>query len=76
MNFIQRHFKNIDLNEIDKFDKVLGNNISVILGEPASGKTEQLKQFEKENSDAHFVELVNIESENNLESIQNKKYIL
>lgn len=78
--FIKRKFKAIEeKNHIDDipFDSLLNNNISVILGEPASGKTHQLKQFEKENSDdAHFVELVNIESENNLESIQNKKYIL
>jgi hypothetical protein len=78
-DFIKRKFEteNIEKKQTVEFENLLKNNISVILGEPASGKTEQLKQFEKENSDdAHFVELVNIESENNLESIQNKKYIL
>ena len=76
-DFINRKFKDIKDNKIIEFKDLLSNNISVILGEPASGKTEQLKQFEKESSnDAHFVELVNIESENNLESILNKKYIL
>lgn len=62
-------------NKIIAFKDLLSNNISVILGEPASGKTEQLKQFERNSDDVHFVEL-NIESENNLELIQNKKYIL
>ncbi len=76
-DFIQRRFLDTKENKIIAFKDLLSNNISVILGEPASGKTKQLKQFEKENSDdAYFVELVNIESENNLESIQNKKYIL
>ncbi|WP_164469574.1 NACHT domain-containing protein [Aliarcobacter cryaerophilus] len=78
-DFIKRKFEteNIEKKQTVEFENLLKNNISVILGEPASGKTEQLKQFEKENSDdAHFVELVNIELENKLESIQNKKYIL
>lgn len=78
-DFIKRKFEtqNIQEKQTVEFENLLKNNISVILGEPASGKTKQLKQFEKENSDdAHFVELVNIESENKLESIQNKKYIL
>ncbi|MCT7596614.1 NACHT domain-containing protein [Aliarcobacter butzleri] len=76
-DFIQRRFSDTKENKISTFKDLLSNNISVILGEPASGKTEQLKQFEKENSDdAHFVELVNIESENNFELVQNKKYIL
>lgn len=76
-DFIQRRFSDTKENKISTFKDLLSNNISVILGEPASGKTEQLKQFEKENSDdAHFVELVNIESENNFELILNKKYIL
>lgn len=76
-DFIQRRFSDTKENKIITFKDLLKNNISVILGEPASGKTEQLKQFEKENSDdAHFVELVNIESENNFELILNKKYIL
>ncbi len=75
--FIKRKFLNTKENKIIVFTDLLKNNISVILGEPASGKTKQLKQFEKENSDdVHFVELVNIETENNLELIQNKKYIL
>ncbi|MFW2600101.1 NACHT domain-containing protein [Aliarcobacter butzleri] len=76
-DFIQRRFLDTKENKIIAFKDLLSNNISVILGEPASGKTEQLKQFEKENSDdAHFVELVNIETQNNLELIRNKKYIL
>lgn len=78
-DFIKRKFEteNVEKKQIVEFENLLKNNISVILGEPASGKTEQLKQFEKENGDdVHFVELVNIETENNLELIQNKKYIL
>lgn len=77
--FIKRKFEtqNIQEKQTVEFENILVNNISVILGEPASGKTKQLKQFEKENSDdVHFVELVNIETESNLELVQNKKYIL
>jgi len=76
-DFIQRRFLDTKENKTIAFKDLLSNNISVILGEPASGKTEQLKQFEIENSeDVHFVELVNIDTKNNLELIQNKKYIL
>ncbi|MEZ4694149.1 MAG: hypothetical protein R2837_09215 [Aliarcobacter sp.] len=78
-DFIKRKFEtqNIQEKQTVEFENLLKNNISVILGEPASGKTKQLKQFEKENSDdVHFVELVNIETESNLEFVQNKKYIL
>ncbi|MDX4026740.1 hypothetical protein Q6A73_09000, partial [Aliarcobacter skirrowii] len=75
--FIKRKFLNTKENKIIVFTDLLKNNISVILGEPASGKTEQLKQFKEEHGEeVHFVELVNIETENNLELIQNKKYIL
>ena len=78
-DFIKRKFEtqNIQEKQTVEFENLLKNNISVILGEPASGKTKQLKQFEKENSeDTHFVELVNIETESNLAFVQNKKYIL
>lgn len=75
--FISRKFKDIKTGENKLFEDLLSNNISVILGEPASGKTYQLRHFKKENSeDAHFVALVNIESEKNLEQIKSKKYIL
>jgi hypothetical protein len=78
-NFIKRRFEteNIQEKQTVEFENLLKNNISVILGEPASGKTKQLKQFEEENrKDVHFVELVNIETESNLELVQNKKYVL
>ena len=45
-NFIPRKFKNIESNDIVDFDTLVQNNsISVILGEPASGKTYQLKEY-------------------------------
>ena len=76
-DFIQRRFLDAKENKIIEFKDLLSNNISVILGEPASGKTKQLKQYEKDNiKNTHFVELVNIESEKDLEIIKNKKYIL
>ena len=76
-NFIGRNFLDLKTNVIVPFNALLNHNISVILGEPASGKTYQLRQFKKENNeDVHFVNLINIESEQNLELIQNKKYIL
>ncbi|RYA22353.1 hypothetical protein CRU96_13500 [Malaciobacter halophilus] len=76
-DFINRSFKDLKTNKIVYFSELLTQNISVILGEPASGKTYQLRQFKKENNEVvHFVNLINIESEKNLELIQNKKYIL
>lgn len=76
-NFINRNFRDLKTDKIVPFKVLFNNNISVMLGEPASGKTYQLKQFKKRNSeDVHFVELINIESEKNLKQIQTKKYIL
>lgn len=76
-DFINRSFKDLKTNKIVYFSELLTQNISVILGEPASGKTYQLRQFKKENNeDVHFLNLINIESEKNLELIQDKKYIL
>lgn len=71
-NFIKRQFKNIETKQIISFDNIdisLGNtgfekqhqsNIAVILGEPASGKTYQLKEYAKNNSNAQFVELITL----------------
>jgi len=75
-NFIRRKFQDIETREIAPFDALLDNNISVILGEPASGKTEQLKQFQKENSDeVHFMPLVNLGLQDQA-TLENKKYVL
>jgi len=47
-NFIPRKFKNIETNEIVDFEAVVkSSNISVILGEPASGKKEKAKKTAK-----------------------------
>lgn len=75
-NFIRRKFQNIETREIVPFGALLDNDISVILGEPASGKTEQLKQFKKENSnEVYFMPLVNLGLQAQI-PLENKKYIL
>jgi hypothetical protein len=75
-NFISRKFQDIETREIVPFDALLNNNLSVILGEPASGKTEQLKQFQKEKSDeVHFMPLVNLGLQDQA-TLENKKYVL
>jgi len=50
-----------------EFSRIIKHNISVILGEPASGKTFQLKQYEKDNINSHFVELITIDDEIEIE---------
>ena len=57
-NFIPRKYKDTETNQIVSFDVLLDNKISIILGEPASGKTEQLKNF-KEN--AELIDLINLD---------------
>ncbi len=45
-DFIPRKFKNIETGQTVDFETVVNSsNISVILGEPASGKTYQLKRI-------------------------------
>jgi len=62
-NFIERKFKNIKTDEISDFTTIVNNeNISIILGEPASGKTYQLKEYSNQHKDSSlFIELVNLE---------------
>ncbi len=64
-NFIKRQFRNINTQEIitlggTGFEKQHQSNIAVILGEPASGKTYQLKEYAKSNLNAQFVELITL----------------
>ena len=66
--FITRKFKNIQQDEVIDFDMVIQNsNISVILGEPASGKTAQLKNYNSSNPNTIFIELITIDDEDNIE---------
>lgn len=60
-NFITRTF--LDSTGLSfSFEDVMKNNISVVLGEPASGKTYQFKQYQKENKDTVIkIDLVNID---------------
>lgn len=59
--FIKRKFQDIeDINNQTTFDSIIQNNISVILGEPASGKTFQLKNYSASREKILFKELVNI----------------
>lgn len=70
--FIRRKFQNIeDVNNQVTFDIIIQNTISVILGEPASGKTFQLKNYSFGKENILFKELVNIELEKiNIDSIE------
>ncbi|MFT7005125.1 MAG: hypothetical protein ACJAWW_002494, partial [Sulfurimonas sp.] len=51
-----------------EFKNVITHNVSVILGEPASGKTFQLKNYSKNNPNTHLVELVTIKYENEIKN--------
>jgi len=67
IRFIPRKFKNIESNDIVNFEEIVeSSNISVILGEPASGKTYQLKEYAKKEF-YYFIELINIEDEDKME---------
>jgi len=59
-NFIPRKFKNIESNDIVDFDTLIQNSsISVILGEPASGKTFQLKEYaQNKNSELFLLKML------------------
>lgn len=59
-NFIQRTYIDNKTNEQLDFEGVLANhNISIILGEPSSGKTYQLEEYHRVNpTDSVFVELI------------------
>ena len=57
------------------FDELINKSqISIILGEPASGKTFQLEYFNKITNDTRFVELMFIEDEEDI--VNSTKYIL
>ena len=57
------------------FDELINKSqISIIIGEPASGKTHQLEYFNKNTNDTKFVELMFIEDEEDI--LNSTKYIL
>jgi len=60
--YIKRKFRNTETNEECTEDCLTLPNsmITVLLGEPASGKTYQLKKIAKDNSKSYFIELVNL----------------
>jgi len=67
-NFIPRKFKNEKSNNSISFDEVVNNSsISIILGEPASGKTFQLEKFNFSNQNSMFIELITIDDEDDIE---------
>ncbi len=58
IDFIPRTYIDNITNEKFTFDELVSQNqISIILGEPASGKTHQLKEYEKENNNSVLIEL-------------------
>lgn len=64
MDFIQRKFQNIEDGKHHSFDEILNlNDITIILGEPASGKTHQLRYYSLNTSNTKFIDLISIEDE-------------
>ena len=64
VEFIERSYIDNTANNKLSFNEIISkNNISIILGEPASGKTYQLEQYKKENSNVNLVELISLEDE-------------
>lgn len=61
-NFIPRKYLDIENNDSCNFDAILENDISVILGEPASGKTYQLEFYSKEKENIICQDLVTIDN--------------
>jgi len=59
--FIERKYLNKEKKEQLTFTDILKNEISIILGEPASGKTFQFEQYEKENKNSELVELITLD---------------
>lgn len=64
--FIARKYFNKKENQSVSFEELLNNDISVILGEPASGKTYQLKEYDKLNETSQFIELVGLDIEDDI----------
>lgn len=68
-NFIPRTYIDNTTNENISFDEIVSkNNISIILGEPASGKTYQLEEYSKQNINSVMIELLSIEDEETINS--------
>ena len=59
-NFIPRKYLDIENNDSCDFDTIVENDISVILGEPASGKTYQLKLYYNKKENIKLEDIVNI----------------
>ena len=72
-NFIPRKYLDIENNDRCDFDSILENDISVILGEPASGKTYQLKFYYNQKENIKLEDIVNINyNEINVDSIMSE----
>lgn len=58
-NFVKRKFRNLLTDDNIDFDDISKNHttIAIILGEPASGKTYQLKEYDKQNPESQFFTL-------------------
>lgn len=73
--FISRYYKKEDVASSFIFDELIQESqISIILGEPASGKTFQLEYFNKNTDNTKFVELMFIENEDEISNTT--QYIL
>ncbi len=59
-NFIKRKYKDIDNTDSCDFPSILKNDISIILGEPASGKTHQLEFYSEEKENIICQDLVTV----------------
>ena len=67
-NFILRKFKNEKSTKSISFDEVIENSsISIILGEPASGKTAQLENYEENSENASLLEPIFVEEKESIE---------
>ena len=70
-NFIPRKYLDIENNDRCDFDSILENDISVILGEPASGKTYQLKFYYNQKENIKLEDIVNINyNEINVDNVE------
>jgi len=66
-NFIPRVYIDNTTNETCTFDTIISlNRISIILGEPASGKSYQLEQYEQQNQNSKLIELISLDYEEDI----------
>jgi hypothetical protein len=73
--FISRYYKKENDASSYLFNEIVEKSmISIILGEPASGKTYQLKYFDEHSDSTKFVELMFIEDEEDI--LNTTQYIL